>query len=172
MTIKANIGEYKEFIEQSNTFNKQYRQYVDVYVHKANKELYAMLAEILDFAKSVMAEDNKGAIIATLRRVLKDEHGINTTSKTGDLGVLLRLILRGAHRKTIFTYKRVLQQAIDNGVCAEGLVDYIEANGGIEKLNESTDAIAKRNKYEVLLNDKKNTCKLLLTGVCRKKGIS
>lgn len=147
MAKKANVEKYSAVIAKSNAVHEQYKQYVDTYVHRANKELYAMLAEILRYAADVFARSDKDAVILAMRKVLKDKYNIKTTTKTGDLGVLLRMVLRNAHRKTICVYKRVLQQAMNNGVDADNLAVYIEQNGGIDKLREGTaeQNTAKRN---------------------------
>jgi len=134
MAMKANVTKYADVINSGAVLHTEYKQYVDTYVYRANKELYAMLAKILQFALDVLNREDKEAVIKTIRKELKDYYALNTTTKTGGLGVLLRLVLRNAHKKTIFVYKRVLQQAIDNGIGADNLADYIEANGGIEKL--------------------------------------
>ncbi|CAN1564535.1 hypothetical protein MCERE10_03641 [Burkholderiaceae bacterium] len=134
MAKKANVAKYVDIVKCGAVLHGEYKQYVDTYVHRANKELYAMLGKILQFSLDVINREDKEVVITTIRKVLKDEFGLNITTKTGDLGVLLRLVLRSAHKKTIFVYKRVLQQAIDNGIGADKLAEYIEANGGIERL--------------------------------------
>ncbi|CAN1558358.1 hypothetical protein MCERE10_03311 [Burkholderiaceae bacterium] len=149
MAKKANVEKYKTVIDSSNVVHEQYKQYVDTYVHRANKELYAMLAEILRYAEGVLERSDKDAVILAMRKVLKETYTVKTTAKTGDLGVIVRLVLRKIHRKTIFTYKRVLQQAINNSISADGLADYIEANGGIDKLRVGEVERAEEEKNNV-----------------------
>jgi hypothetical protein len=122
-------------------------------VHRANKELYAMLAEILRYTKRVLERSDKDALVLAIRKVLKEKYGIKTTTKTGDVGVILRLVLRKVHRKTIFTYKRVLQRALNNSISADRLADYIEANGGIEKLRAGTAEQEAAKEYAIKVSN-------------------
>jgi hypothetical protein len=148
MAKKANVAKYIDVVNCGAVLHTEYKQYVDTYVHRANKELYAMLGKILQFSLDVINRQDKEVVITTIRKVLKDDFGLNTTTKTGDLGVLLRLVLRSAHKKTIFVYKRVLQQAIDNGIGADKLAEYIEENGGIERLRVGQAQIAADEKLK------------------------
>lgn len=148
MTKKANVEKYTAVIEGSNAVHEQYKKYVDTYVHRANKELYAMLAELLRYAEGVLERSDKDAAILAMRKVLKEKYAIKTTAKTGDLGVIVRMVLRSAHRKTIFTYKQVLQLALDNNVGADGLADFIVQHEGIEKLRTATAQSESRKLYE------------------------
>lgn len=148
MAKKANVEKYSAVINESNAIHEQYKQYVDTYVHRANKELYAMLAEILRYAERVLERTDKDAVILAMRKKLKATYSISTTTKTGDLGVLLRIVLRSAHRKTIFVYKQVLQLALDNNISADGLAEFIAKHEGIEKLRTSAVKCESRKQYE------------------------
>jgi len=66
MAKKANVEKYSAVIAKSNAVHEQYKQYVDTYVHRANKELYAMLAEILRYAADVFARSDKDAVILAI----------------------------------------------------------------------------------------------------------
>ena len=142
MAKRGSSTKYKDVLNSGNVLNERHMEYVELYVHRAHRELYHLLADIMRYANIVIAMKERESVIATMRKELKDRYQIKTTTKTGDLGVVLRFVLRGAHRKTIFTYKRVIQHALDIDVDAENLVDYLETNGGIEKLSQSNAQVA------------------------------
>ena len=149
MAKKGNYVKHADIIEDCKELNEQFAKYESVYVHRAHAELYKLLADIMRYAVSVIELHDADEIILAVRNFLKERHNIKTTAKTGALGVLLRLILLGAHRKTLFTYKRVLQQAIDAGVSADGLADFIERNEGINNLSKSTELKAIEEKRKI-----------------------
>ena len=140
MAKRANVGKYAEIINFGNALHTEYMAYEQLYVHRAHDELYALLEKIYGYVKSVLKRTDCEAVIAAVRKQLKDELGIKTTAKTGDIGVLLRLILKSAHKKTLFTYKRTLQLAMDAKIEAHELIDFIKKNNGIDKLSKSTEA--------------------------------
>jgi len=140
MAKRANIEKYAEVIDCGNALNKEYMAYEEQYVHRAHEELYVLLEKIYGFIGSVIRRADCETVITTVRRQLKDEYGIKTTKNTGDVGVLLRLVLKKAHKKTLFTYKRALQLALDAKIEAHELADFIKRNNGIDKLSKSTEA--------------------------------
>jgi hypothetical protein len=142
MAKRGSSTKYKDILQIGDALNERHSQYVEQYVHRAHTELYQLLAEIMRYAKTITDRKERESVIVTMRKELKDRYQINTTTKTGDLGVVLRFVLRGAHRKTIFTYKRVIQHALDIDVDADDLADYLETNGGIEKLSQSNAQVA------------------------------
>ena len=142
MAKKGNYVKHADIIDDCKQLNEQFAAYESVYVHRAHAELYKLLANIMRYAVSIMNLSDADEIVLAVRKYLKEQHNITTTTKTGALGVLLRLILLGAHRKTLFTYKRVIQQAIDAGVSADELAEFIARNEGINNLSKSTAAKA------------------------------
>lgn len=134
MAKRANVEKYFGVIESANALHAKYKAYEAQYVHRAHEELYALLSNILQYVKQTLENNNAEAVIRAVKKQLKSEYNIKITNKTDDVGVLLRLVLRGAHRKTLHTYGRVIKQALKNGVSAADLADYIKENGGIEKL--------------------------------------
>jgi hypothetical protein len=140
MAKRANIEKYAEVIDCGNALNKEYMAYEEQYVHRAHEELYVLLEKIYGFISSVLKRTDCEKVITTVRRQLKDEYGIKTTKNTGDVGVLLRLVLKKAHKKTLFTYKRTLQLALDAKIETHELADFIKRNNGIDKFSKSTEA--------------------------------
>lgn len=140
MTKRANVEKYAEIINLGSALHTEYKAYEQLYVHRAHDELYALLEKIYGYVRSVLKRTDCEAVIAAVRKQLKDELGIKTTAKTGDVGVLLRLILKSAHKKTLFTYKRTLQLAMDAKIEENELIEFIKKNNGIDKLSKSTQA--------------------------------
>lgn len=136
--MKAN--EYDEIIKNGDALHLEYLAYEEMYVHRAHNELYSLLDKIYGFINAVIMRKDKDKVVSSIRKQLKNDYGIKTTAKTGDVGVLLRLILKRAHKKTLFTYKRTMQLALDAGVKAGELVDFIKHNNGIDQLSKSTEA--------------------------------
>ena len=155
MAKKANVAKYIDVIGNGQVLHTEYKQYESQFVHRAHDELYALLAKILQYVQSVLKRADCDAAISAVRKKLRDEHNINTTTKTGPIGVLLRLVLLDAHKKTLFTYKRTLQLAIDAGVEAADLADFIKRSNGIDQLSKSTEAKALANARAVVLNDQR-----------------
>lgn len=154
MAKKANVDLYSNFIKSGDALNKQYEAYEAQYVHRAHDELYVFLAEVMQYVTDILNMEDSEAILRAVRRQLKDVYNIKTTAKTDDIGVLLRLVLRNAHRKTIFTYKRAIQQAIDNKITAAEFAEYIKSNGGVEKLRTGEAERAAAAMYKQEVNDK------------------
>ena len=140
MAKQTKTNEHNEIIKNSDALHLEYLAYEELYVHRAHDELYALLEKIYEFISTVLQRKDKEQVIATIRKKLKSEHGIKTTKNTGDVGVLLRLVLKKAHKKTLFTYKRALQLALDAKIEAHELADFIKRNNGIDKLSKSTEA--------------------------------
>ena len=140
MAKRAKIEKFFDVIKNGDALHTEYLAYEAQYVHRAHDELYALLEKIYGFVSDVLKRKDKEDAIAAVRKQLKDEYGIKTTNKTGDIGVLLRLILKKTHKKTLFTYKRTLQLAFDAGVEVCELADFIKRNNGIDKLSKSTEA--------------------------------
>lgn len=151
MAKRANVEKYLGVIEGANALHKKYKAYEAQYVHRAHEELYALLANMLQYVKQTLENNDAEEAIKAVKKQLKNKYNIKITKKTDDVGVLLRLVLRGAHRKTLHTYGRVIKQALSNCVSAEGLADYIKDNGGIEKLRAGameTQAQAAHDKQQ------------------------
>ena len=148
MPKRANIEKYFEVIENGNVLHENYKAYENQYVHRAHEELYKLLADILDYVRNTLKNNDTEGVIRAIRSQLKNEYSIKTTTKTDGIGVILRLVLRGAHRKTLHTYSRVIKQAINNDVDADSLSDYIKANGGIERLRAGAAEIQAKSKHE------------------------
>ena len=154
MAKKANVAKYVDVIDNGQVLHTEYKQYESQFVHRAHEELYALLGKIMGFVQGVLQRSDHEEAISAVRKQLRDEHNINTTIKTGPIGVLLRLVLLDAHKKTLFTYKRTLQLAIDAGVDAKDLADFIKRNNGIDQLSKSTEAKALAIERATVVNDK------------------
>lgn len=155
MAKKGNVAKYIDVIGNGQVLHKKYKQYESQFVYRAHDELYALLGKIMGFVQGVLIRTDREEVISAVRKQLKDEHNIKTTNKTGEVGVLLRLVLLDVHKKTLFTYKRSLQLAIDAGIDAEDLAYFIKRNNGIEQLSKSTEAKALADERSVRLNDER-----------------
>ena len=148
MAKKANVEKYINVINAGDKLHGQYKAYESQYVHRAHEELYGLLSMILVYVRKTFQNNNVEEVVRAVRRQLKDKYNIKTTKKTDDVGVLIRLVLRGAHRKTLHTYGRVITQAMNNNVASEDLADYIKENGGIEKLRVGAIEAATKAEYD------------------------
>lgn len=155
MAKKANVAKYVDVIGNGQVLHTEYKQYESQFVHRAHEELYALLGKIMQFVQGVLKRSDREEAISAVRKQLKDEHNIKTTNKTGDVGVLLRLVLLDAHKKTLFTYKRTIQLAIDADIDSADLADFIKRNNGIDQLSKSTEAKALADARSLRLNDER-----------------
>lgn len=123
-------------LTEANAIAKQHQHYVGEFVTRGHQELYKVLANMYAVCVTVENHSHKDAIVKQMRQLLKEEHGIKTTSKTEAMAVVIRYITH-ATPKTVSVYKRVFTSALANGINKEGLSDYITINGGIDKCGKA-----------------------------------
>ncbi len=120
-------------ITHADLLAQRHEDYVNEFVTRANNELYCILAELLELHEKLVACPNKDKLIKQMRKSLKEKYGLKTQANTKTTSLVVKYVTR-ASRKTAHVYGRVLDVAIANSISSAGLIDYIKANGGIDKV--------------------------------------
>jgi hypothetical protein len=126
-------------ITHADLLAQRHEDYVSEFVKRANTELYCILAEILELHEKLDASPNKDKLIKQMRKSLKEKYAIKTQANTKTTALVVKYVTR-ASRKTAHVYGRVLDVAINNGISSTGLIDFIKANGGIDKIRIAVDS--------------------------------
>lgn len=123
-------------ITHADLLAQRHEDYVNEFVTRANNELYCILAELLELHEKLVASPNKDKLIKQMRKILKEKYGLKTQANTKTTSLVVKYVTR-ASRKTAHVYGRVLDVALANGISSAGLIDYIKANGGIDKVRSA-----------------------------------
>jgi hypothetical protein len=129
------------YLNNGNTLAIKHEEYLKKYVTKANEELYQLLSDIMKFAQTVVNDKYAEKIIKEMRVELKRQHNIKTQANSSQLSIIVRFITR-TNRKNAHMYSKVLETAIASNVDSNELGGYIAKNGGINKLQKTTNSIA------------------------------
>jgi hypothetical protein len=113
-------------------------QYVETYVVRGTKELYALLGAIYSYALQINESPLRDHILQRMRERLESEHEIKTQANTPWLTTVLRFILP-TDRQTAYSYSKVLQVAHDENLTAQELPKYIKDRGGIGKVTATKE---------------------------------
>lgn len=154
-TKKEMAVKVKALLEQGTTLSGKHEAYVETYIQKGNEKLGLLLAELFAYALEVLAMPNLDQVIKKLRRTLRVEYGIKTQLNSPNLNIIVRYVIR-KDRKTAHVYARVLQVAIDAGVQPADFPEFLQANGGIERIRQSTvsrEIIKAKEKKQEYNND-------------------
>ena len=125
-------------ITHADLLAQRHEDYVNEFVTRANTELYSILAEIKLLHEKLAAHPKQEKLIKQMRNILKEKYGLKTQANTKTTTLLVKYVTR-ASRKTAHVYGRVLDIANNNGINSSGLVDFIKANGGINKIRVAVD---------------------------------
>ena len=137
-------------IAHADSLAERHALYVSDFVTRANTELYAILAEIHKLYEQVEGSKQRDKLVKKMREHLKSNHNIKTQANTKTTALITKYVTK-ASRKTAHVYSRVLEVAIANGIGSAGLVDYIVAKGGIDKVRmavNSAEAVAQAKATE------------------------
>lgn len=138
MPTKKELAEMlKNLLEQGTSLSDKHDVYVETYVEKGNEQLGVLLSEVLAYVQEVLAMPNLEHLIKKMRRTLSRDYGIKTQINSPNLNIIVRYVIR-KNRKTAHVYARVLQVAIDAGVMPVDFPEFVKANGGIERIRQST----------------------------------
>lgn len=125
----------------------KYEGYEDAYVTQGNKALNVLLTEIMELAENVYATGNVEEVIKAMRKQLKNIN-IKTQKNSVDLTIIARYVTR-TNRKNALVYARVIGEAFKLKKTSAELAQFIEENGGINKIREkNVNADAVRVKKE------------------------
>lgn len=133
-TKKQNI-EIANLLTTADALAEQHFQYTEQFVTRANDELYRLLGGMMALCIDVQASVSCDSIIKQMRKTLKDDYQVTTQANSPVTSIVVRYVTRTG-RKTAHVYGRVIQTAIEAGVTAAGLPDYIRANNGIDAIRQ------------------------------------
>lgn len=147
---KAKKATVEQIVAEGLELAKMHDKYSEEYVVRGNKALYVVLAAIYEYALLINSSAFKDEIIKQMVKVLKDDYGIKTTSKTNWLTTVVKLIVKGTDRQTANNYSRVLQVALDENLAASELAQYIERRGGVAKIRATeANSVAVSNASDI-----------------------
>jgi hypothetical protein len=126
-------------ITHADLLAQRHEDYVNEFVTRANTELYCILAEIKLLHEKLVSSRNQEKLIKQMRNILKEKYGLKTQVNTKTTALVVKYVTR-ASRKTAYVYGRVLDIAIAKGIDSTGLVDFIKASGGIDKIRVAVDS--------------------------------
>ena len=134
----ANDVQVDMVLGQAQNLAKMNDQYVETYVVRGTKELYALLGAIYSYALQINESPLRDHILQRMRERLEEDHEIKTQVNTPWMTTVLRFILL-TDRQTAYSYSKVLQVAHDENLTALELPNYIKERGGIGKITLTKD---------------------------------
>lgn len=146
----ANDVQVDMILGQAQNLTKMNDQYVDTYVVRGTKELYALLGAIYSYALQINESPLRDHILQRMRERLEEDHEIKTQANTPWMTTVLRFIIP-TDRQTAYNYSKVLQIAHDENLAAAELPNYIKERGGISKITatkESAEAAKALKKHK------------------------
>jgi len=143
----ANDLQVDIILGQAQNLTKMNDQYVDTYVVRGTKELYALLGAIYSYALQINESPLRNAILERMRERLEQDHDIKSQANTPWMTTVLRFIIP-TDRQTAYNYSKVLQVAHDENLAATELPGYIKDRGGIAKITGTKEEaeLAKANQ--------------------------
>jgi hypothetical protein len=129
----ANDLQVDIILGQAQNLSKMNDQYVETYVVRGTKELYALLGAIYSYALQINESPLRNAILERMRERLEQEHDIKSQANTPWMTTVLRFIMP-TDRQNAYNYSKVLQVAHDENLAAAELPSYIKERGGIAKI--------------------------------------
>lgn len=134
----ANDVQVDMILGQAQNLTKMNDQYIDTYVVRGTKELYALLGAIYSYALQINESPLRDHILQRMREKLEADHEIKTQANTPWMTTVLRFIIP-TDRQTAYNYSKVLQIAHDENLAATELPDYIKDRGGISKITATKE---------------------------------
>lgn len=134
----ANEVQVDMILGQAQNLAKMNNQYVETYVVRGTKELYALLGAIYSYSLQINESALRDHILLRMRDQLESEHDIKTQANTPWITTVLRFILP-TDRQTAYNYSKVLQVAFDENLAATELPNYIKERGGIAKITATKE---------------------------------
>lgn len=122
---------------------REHEEFTIKYVVGGRLALYDLLGKMLDTVQQFLAAPDRDQLIDKVRASLQ-QLGIKTQHNTSDIAVLVRYMTR-TDRKTTHVYTRAIEAALENGVAIDGMRDFIDGQGGIEKIRASRAVDAEGN---------------------------
>ena len=89
----ANDAQVDMVLGQAQNLSKMNDQYVETYVVRGTKELYALLGAIYSYALQINESPLRDHILQRMRERLEDDHDVKTQANTPWITTVLRFIL-------------------------------------------------------------------------------
>ena len=134
----ANDVQVDMILSQAQNLAKMNDQYIETYVVRGTKELYALLGAIYSYALQINESPLREDVLKRMRKQLEDDHDIKTQANTPWMTTVLRFIIP-TDRQTAYNYSKVLQVAHDENLAAAELPTYIKERGGIAKITATRE---------------------------------
>lgn len=116
----------------------------------SNKRLYSILHSSYSYYlgwKNNPNKDSRKAIADDLEKFMK-QRGYPTLSNSHDMNRVVKCVF-GVDRRRVSAYSIALREALRQGVSADDLIDFIEANGGVEQIRlGGTKPLSIKNRAE------------------------
>ena len=129
----TNLVITKSLIGQAEDLAKEHEQFNQQYVIAGRNALYGLLQKIMHLSEAFDASSDKEDLIKLMRVELQEKYGIKTQDNSSPETVLVRYITR-ADRKTAHVYARAIETTKANGITSAGFVEYVQEQGGIERI--------------------------------------
>lgn len=139
----------KSLIDQADDLALEHEHFNTQYVIGGRVALYALLQKIYELALKLENSPDQTFLIQQMRKHLKDKHGIRTQENSSPTSIVVRYITK-ADRKTAHVYAKAIEAAIATNVPALEFSDYVEEQGGVEKIRASNAKTPNKSKHSLL----------------------
>lgn len=126
----------KTLIAQADDLALEHERFHTSYVIAGRMALYALLGKIYELVLKVESSVDCEFFVAQMRKNLKSKHGIRTQENSSTSAIVVRYVTR-ADRKTAHVYARAIEAAKASQVPAVGFSDYLDEQGGVEKIRSN-----------------------------------
>ena len=126
----------KTLIAQADDLALEHERFHTNYVIAGRMALYALLGKIYEFVLKVESSVDCEFFVDQMRKSLKSKHSIRTQENSSTAAIVVRYVTR-ADRKTAHVYARAIEAAKASQVPAVGFSDYVDEQGGVEKIRSN-----------------------------------
>lgn len=147
----------KTLIAQADDLAIEHERFHTNYVIAGRMALYALLGKIYELVLKVESSVDCEFFVDQMRKSLKSKHSIRTQENSSTAAIVVRYVTR-ADRKTAHVYARAIEAAKASQVPAVGFSDYVDEQGGVEKIR-STQAQTRKPSAQVQTTATKDVAK-------------
>ena len=126
----------KTLIAQADDLALEHERFHTNYVIAGRMALYALLGKIYELVLKVECSSDCDFFVEQMRKNLKSKHSIRTQENSSTAAIVIRYVTR-ADRKTAHVYARAIEAAKASQVPAVGFSDYVDEQGGVEKIRSN-----------------------------------
>jgi len=126
----------KTLITQADDLALEHERFHTNYVIAGRIALYALLGKIYELVLKVESSVDCEFFVAQMRKSLKSKHNIRTQENSSTAAIVVRYVTR-ADRKTAHVYARAIESAKASQVPAVEFSDYLDEQGGVEKIRSN-----------------------------------